>query len=340
MTPRRRDVSSLAATLTRLKPFPGSVAAVRKLGDGPDASVSAVAGVIERDVGVATDLLRIANAPTSALAQKCTSVRHAASLLGLRRVCQLVESAAALAFVEQSAAAFPELAARVLSVAGVARMLAPITGLSPDDVFTAALLHDVGMLLLVQSDDPFYEGLFDAEGAGEEPSVDDELALMGFDHAELGAAVVRNWNLPAPLPEVVALHHDWAAAVEVGGQVCAIVALLRVADALIPMLRSTATPLLDELTPLLAEEPAFGYLGIKREELHQSWDGLRRSCEKASLLEDVQPLAMIRTSAPTPAVARAVAPNHDFEPTGHPQWLLVGAAAAVVAGGVLAVVLY
>jgi len=334
---QRRDVTSLAASLTRLRPFPGAVEAVRKLAADPDTSVGEIACVVELDVGVATDLLRIANAPTSALAQRCTSIRHAASLLGLRRVCQLVESAAALAFVEKTASEFPELANRVLAVAGVARMLAHITGVPPDDVFTAALLHDVGVLLLVQSEDPFYDGLMDSDMAGAEPSIEDEIALMGFDHAELGAAVVKNWNLPAPLPQVVALHHDWAGALEAGGVVCAMVALLRVSDLIVPMLRTTPNPTLDDLTPLVAD-PAFGHLGLTREELFRSWEGLRKAEDKATLLGEAPPL-----QAPAQPVLRArghaVEVQDAPKAAASPPWAILGAVAAAVVVGAAVVVL-
>jgi putative nucleotidyltransferase with HDIG domain len=300
--------------------------------------VSEIACVVELDVGVATDLLRIANAPTSALAQKCTSIRHAASLLGLRRVCQLVESAAALAFVEKAASEFPELAARVLAVAGVARMLAHITGVSPDDVFTAALLHDVGVLLLVQSEDPFYDGLMDHDAIGEEPSVEDEVRLMGFDHAALGAAVVRNWNLPEPLPQVVALHHDWEGALEAGGAVCAMVALLRVADRLVPALRAFDRPTLDDLKALADAEPAFAHLGLTREELFRSWEGLRNAADRASLTGDAPPLAspaspLVRSRGRAPLAAPEAAAS------ASPPWAVLGVAAAVALAAVVVVLL-
>jgi HD-like signal output (HDOD) protein len=338
MMPKRRDVTSLAESLTKLKPFPATVGAVRKLAADPETSVGEVACVVELDVGVATDLLRIANAPTSALAQKCTSVRHAASLLGLRRVCQLVESAAALAFVEKSAGAFPELANRVLAVAGVARMLAHITGVPPDDVFTAALLHDVGVLLLVQSEDPFYDGLMDSGVMGAEPSVEDEVALMGFDHAALGAAVVKNWNLPAPLPQVVALHHDWEGALKVGGAVSAMVALLRVAEQLVPALRANAAPTLDDLAVVIASDPAFGHLGLTREELFRSWEGLRNAEDKASLVGEAPPL---HVQAAPEIPPRRRAPEGEVAPkaSASPPWVVLGAVAAAVAVGAVVVVL-
>jgi HD-like signal output (HDOD) protein len=337
MGPASRDVTSLATSLARVRPFPAVVDSIRRAAADPATGVGDIIRFLESDVGVATDLLRVANAPTSALAQKCTSIRHAASLLGLKRVVELVTSAAALAYVEKVTTDFPELASHVLGVAGVARTLAPITGLSPDEGFTAGLLHDIGVLLLVESDDPFYEGLIESTGGVEEPSVADERALMGFDHAALGAAVARTWNLPSPLPQVIGLHHDWEGALQADGAVCAMVALIRVGDALLPVLSALEKPSLDDLTPLF-EEPAFAHLGLTREELYRMWEPLRRACDKANV---------IGTSTPTPAdqfapprridagppwSPRPAAPLEAVAPGPRITWGMMAAAVVIVAG--------
>lgn len=331
MTRSNRDVSGFVEGLATLKPFPEVVAAVRRVASDPRAGVADVVRLVERDVGVAADVLRVANAPTSGLMQRCTSVRHAATLLGMDRVVELVTSAAVLAVVEGGADRFPMVAAHALAVAGVARALAPITGISEDEAFTAGLLHDVGVLAILQSDDPFYEGLFEMDLV-DEPSVDDERAVMGFDHAALGAALARRWNLPSPLPEVVELHHDWSAAAEAGGKIAPLVALVRVADRLAPMLRDRDKPSLDELGTLF-EEPAFSHLGVTREELHGRWEELRWSASRAAVLG---PGGEVRArlaepppaNAPAPAAFRPVAPPVFEEP--RPTWTYVAAGVAVL----------
>lgn len=345
MVPALRDVSTLAASLARLRPFPAVVDAVRRAAADRSKGVGDVVRFLEADVGVATDLLRVANAPTSALAQKCNSIRHAAALLGMQRIVELVTSAAALALVEKSSNSFPELGAHVLAVAGIARTLAPITGISPDEAFTVGLLHDIGVLLLVESEDPFYDGLLDSPDLVDEPTVEDELALMGFDHAALGEAVAHAWNLPSPIPRVIGLHHDWEGALAEGGVTCAMVALLRAGDALLPVLRTVASPSLDDLTPLF-DEPAFTHLGLTREELHRMWEVLRRACDRSNVVtsgddEDVasnrravpkpwQPPPPANLAAPPPSTRAFVVDASASEPRF--SWGIMAAAVLVVAG--------
>lgn len=274
------DVSAMGSLLAGLRPFPHVVELVRVLAADPRSAPRDIATVVEGDVGVAADVLRVANAPASGLTQRCVSVRHAVSLLGTRRVAEVVAGAAALAIVEQNSALHPSVGVHAIAVGGAARLLAPIIGMSPDEAFTLGLLHDIGAMLVLQSGDPFYEGLIEHSPSGEEPSVDDERALMGFDHGALGGEVLRQWRMPAPLPEVVTLHHRWEAALEAGGAITAQVAIVRAAEKLVDMVSALSEPSLDQLSPLF-EEPAFAHIGITRQEIHTLWPALRQACDKA-----------------------------------------------------------
>jgi HD-like signal output (HDOD) protein len=336
----------MANALAKVEPFPEVVMRIRRLVADPRCAVGELAAVVESDVGLATKLLRVANAPASGLAQKCTSVRHAVMLLGLRRISSLVTGAAALSRVEKDAARYPELAAHAVAVGGVARALAPITGAPPDEAFTVGLLHDVGMLVLVQSGDELYEGLLEQLAAGEEPRAEDERELVGVDHAAVGGEALRRWALPAPLPEVVALHHDWEAARTAPSLTCALVALVRAADFLVPVLKANGTaPTLDELAALIEREPAFAHLGLKPDELFKLWSGLRLASEKAHAVgdDDEGPMSRSRVRAVEPeravvpaaprAVVQATAPAKS-------RWIGIAAAAVLAVAVIVFVVLH
>ena len=313
-----RDLKVLASALTGVRPFPAVVEQVRALARDPSTALSDMGRLVEQDVGIATNLLRVANAPASGLTQRCTSVRHAVSLLGTTRVAEVAAAAAALAFVEESTEAHPALAAHALGVAGVAQMLAPIIGLSPDEAFTMGLLHDVGAILVLQSGDPFYDGLIEDAPLGDEPDVDDEIALMGFDHGSLGGEVLRQWRLPAPLPEVVALHHRWEAALDAGGAVAAMVALLRSAEKIASALERVIDPRLDDIQVLFDQEPALGHIGLSREELFRLWPAMRAAMSKTSLPEVEEDVTLVRRTENSilPPAFGATRPSQPLELPG------------------------
>jgi HD-like signal output (HDOD) protein len=300
-------VAELAATLSRSRPFPAVAGAVRRLVKDPRTQLADVAHAVEQDAGLSTDLLRLANAPTSGIRYECTSVRQAVTLLGMRRVCSVVDSAAALSMLERE----NKLPQHALSVAGVMRMLAPIAAVSPDDAFTVGLLHDIGVLLLVRSGDRLYEGLLEEAETGE-LCVEEEVELIGFDHAMVGAAVLRAWNLPDYIANVVELHHDWEAAAKAEASTKLLVSILRAAEAIATWAPLLERPTIAELDPLYIE-PAFERLGLGRSELLAMWDGLRLATSRAQTVRGASstssstewkprgPTSGVHVAAPAPA---------------------------------------
>jgi HD-like signal output (HDOD) protein len=80
-----------------------------------------------------------------------------------------------------------------------------------DEAFSCGLLHDIGKLIFLRADAPFYLGLM--ERAAVEGSLTAiEREVLGFDHAALGAAAAWSWNLPTPVCEMIRNHHHPAEA--------------------------------------------------------------------------------------------------------------------------------
>ena len=76
-----------------------------------------------------------------------------------------------------------------------------------EDIFTAALVHDVGKLILGQ----FIQEDLEAVQAAAGSDISFEIAekeVLGVDHAEIGARVLSHWSLPADLVHAVRWHHD------------------------------------------------------------------------------------------------------------------------------------
>jgi putative nucleotidyltransferase with HDIG domain len=76
-----------------------------------------------------------------------------------------------------------------------------------DEVFTAALLHDIGKLVLgdyVQEDLANIEVMV-AKGISFEVA---EYIVLGTNHADIGARILKNWALPQELVNAVSWHHD------------------------------------------------------------------------------------------------------------------------------------
>ncbi len=330
--------AALRAKLTGVKPFPAVVARVQAVASDPRRTVADVADVVERDIAFASRMLRVVNSAAFGLAARCTTVRHAVALLGTRRVASIATSTAALEMVEQTLGAAPAIVKHAVACGGVARFLASYAGVSPDEAFTVGLLHDVGMLLVLQAGDSFYEELVDQMGDGE-PSSEEEVALLGFDHAQLGAEALRSWGLPSPLPEVVELHHDWNGASALGGSTTNLIALLRVADLLVPRATARLTPEEADLEAL-RDEPAVAHVGFSPEELVRMWPQIRAAAAESPYGEGEgraslpEPRARVSLTSVDAAIGPAA--NDTTAPPDRPAWIVP--VAAVTAVGVLAAI--
>jgi len=76
-----------------------------------------------------------------------------------------------------------------------------------NDVFTPALLHDIGKLVLgefFQEESQKIKSLV----AGGVPLDIAENMVLGTDHAEVGALILHRWSFPNDLVEAVRWHHN------------------------------------------------------------------------------------------------------------------------------------
>jgi putative nucleotidyltransferase with HDIG domain len=76
-----------------------------------------------------------------------------------------------------------------------------------EEIFTAALLHDVGKLVLgefVADDFNKIENLLSPEVAFQKA----EDMVLGTNHADIGASILNQWSLPSGIVNVVRWHHD------------------------------------------------------------------------------------------------------------------------------------
>lgn len=274
-----RGLAARVAELVGVRPFP--VAAQRLITTirNPDYSAREVGRIIESDATLAARVLRVVNSAFYSRPVPCTSVAHGVVLLGAQAIGEVASGLVAMEMfkdVEGPAALQRDHAA---VVAGLARHLGMRRGLSIDDVYTTALFHDLGKLLLLQVDKSgtYHDLLLSNEGERDLLHIKERKAF-GYDHAVLAGHVLHEWGIPAPVPQAVAWHHQAARAYKNGGRTATLVALVRLADRLYYELeRSSATPD-EELIEALTHDGSAIYLGLSGPQLATIWDDLHLVC--------------------------------------------------------------
>ncbi len=75
-----------------------------------------------------------------------------------------------------------------------------------DELAVAALLHDVGRLVISRLH-PGHKSYFDAAAHTPEQRVRDEREQLGIDHALVGGVLARRWNVPQRIAVAIERHH-------------------------------------------------------------------------------------------------------------------------------------
>jgi putative nucleotidyltransferase with HDIG domain len=207
--------TKLNAILAKVKSFPtmpGAGAKMLALLEEPDTDVCEIEDVLRYDPGLTANVLKLANSAYFGIPSKIGSLKQAVILLGLKRLMQLVVASCVSAIMDRSVPGY-DLPAGDMWRHSIAVSLAAealVKGkkkIDTEDVFTPALLHDVGKLVLGTFVKEELEAIESIAAKGV-PFVVAENMILGTDHAEIGARILAYWNLPADIINAVRWHHD------------------------------------------------------------------------------------------------------------------------------------
>jgi putative nucleotidyltransferase with HDIG domain len=200
-----------------------------------ETSTLQIAKVISLDPGLTARVLRMVNSSAYGFQRQITSIQHAIALLGFSSVQGLVLSASICnlfkAFTpvqqgqgtpkkqtaprknQQPSLNVPDFWQHSLLVALLAKKIAHLYRIpNEEEVFSAAILHDIGYLILhhyaPELDITLARNLKQANLPYDTlETLGVESRLLGFNHCELGQELAVKWKLPQLMAEVMTFHH-------------------------------------------------------------------------------------------------------------------------------------
>jgi putative nucleotidyltransferase with HDIG domain len=209
---RTGEVEGFRKTMatTALPSRPGVYMELNQVLADPDWQPHQVSAVIERDVAMSAKVLQLANSALFGLTSTVTSVRDAVMYLGVDTIRSLALTAEAFGKVAPRGSAEFSLDAFQAHAMLVARITASIlpAGRTQQEAVTAALLHDIGKLVLVSDGGRRWAQLHDPARQRHVPMHLVEEETDGVTHAHVGAHLLSLWGLPDGIVEAVAHHHD------------------------------------------------------------------------------------------------------------------------------------
>lgn len=209
------DLDAVLASAQTLKPLPASVARLTAIVSKEDVDLREVVDVVQLDQALTARMLKAANSALSASRSQIGTVKDAVVRLG----SGLVLSFAMASSVKNTAGgALPgyglgegELWRHSVAAALAAEVLKPLVRKVslPPEAFTAALLHDIGKLVLNRFLDR--DTAASVHRARAEAGLDfeaAEAAVLGIGHGALGGTIAQRWGLPDSIVIGIRFHEN------------------------------------------------------------------------------------------------------------------------------------
>ncbi len=247
-------IQAMVGGVDRLPQFPKCYAELTATMDCNDVGAKEIAEIIKRDPVLSLKALSMANSPYFGLTHATSSIPVAVGQIGFQLLRSVALSTELFSRIDPAFAGcrtLRDMPERSLLKAQLARKFVSDRQ-QAEDAFTAALLLDVGHIVLAQCQGETYlPFLLEAE-SGERPIAECERERFGFTHAEVGAYLLGAWNLPARLVELVGCHHlptllDLA--------IDPVVAAVHVADVLVDAMQAGETDPLAAIASTIRDRP-------------------------------------------------------------------------------------
>ncbi len=206
-------IETLIEGVEGLVSLPQVAAKVTQLVDDPQSSASDLGEVISQDPALALRILQLANSPLYGMRQEVDTISRAVTILGTLQIRDLVLATSAVnSFdgIPNDLVQMEDFWRHSLFSGLAARTIASnrLDG-REESSFIAGLLHNVGKLVI-------YHRLPEAAVQSMMMILDGEVgerylaerSILGFDHAQVGGALLNQWGLPEHLVEAAEFHHE------------------------------------------------------------------------------------------------------------------------------------
>ncbi len=207
-----KQIQALIEGVPSLGSYEGVLAELTKVLDDPISTLVDIAQVVEKDPDLAARLLKLGNSSFFGFPCRLETVQDALNLIGVQQAQDLVR-------VTRIVSVFKGLSPAVVTMeafwrhslgCGVAARILAMNRRLPkaEKFFEAGLLHDLGRLVLYTRAP---DRVMEAYQRSQEKRMllyEAERQVLGFDHTEVGEALLSAWNFPEGMRETVRRHHQ------------------------------------------------------------------------------------------------------------------------------------
>lgn len=212
------DPKSLVNNLDHLVSLPDVCIKVNQLLGTGDYSAPEVADIVIQDTDISARILRLVNSPAFGQRSKIETLSRAVTLMGADELRNLVLATAAQSTfvgIPEEMVNMADFWSHSVTTGVMAKILAERCNvLHSERLLVMGVLHDIGRLVIYLSLPNESRDILHITGGDNWILPQTEQEILGFTHLDVGAELMRSWQLPESFIEVAGYHNAPENAVE------------------------------------------------------------------------------------------------------------------------------
>ena len=201
--------------ISKLSTLPTVASKIIELVNNPNSSAAHIEKAIATDQVLTARILKMANSAYYGFQKEVATVKLAIVILGFDTIKSLVISCSIIENIkidsDQTGFNLDEFWSHSIATALIAQRIAKKIGYSMSgEAFVAGLLHDIGVLILVEEVPEIFDRIVQLKNDLTEPISHEDLEMQVMDctHHEVGNWLMTKWNFPEMLRKAVLSHHS------------------------------------------------------------------------------------------------------------------------------------
>ncbi len=211
---KSKPIDAILESIDRLPPFPETARKVLELSGDEEVDYKEIVDVIKYDEAITSNCLKVCNSSYYGLRVKTFTVDQAVVVLGIQNI-QMIALASSKELSGFSKAhegyccGTGELWRHSVITALISQLLFKReTKQEASILFTSALLHDIGKMVLNEYVAEEIGNLVAMAQRENLSLLEAEKTAFGIDHAKLGGLMAEKWQFPSMLSNAIKNHHE------------------------------------------------------------------------------------------------------------------------------------
>lgn len=199
------------SSIGTLPSVPQIITEVSAMLDNERTSANDLCKVISKDQAIVAKILAVANSPLYGLPRRVSTIEFAVVIIGFEHMRNILVALSLVdAFKNRSTSTWNHSAYwmhSLITATAAKRIADDLRYPKSGEVFTAGLLHDLGLVVLQRYMNSDFLKILHLVDEQQIRHINAEEQILGFTHQDIAEFLLERWNFPPYIIETVLYHH-------------------------------------------------------------------------------------------------------------------------------------